>query len=387
MFIFATQYKHIFMFNYDKGGENMTEKIARFIMAFLGAIVGFVVANSLTEIFKLNQHPMITQIIVYVFGILLFAIIFYLLFNPFFKFFTAVTGRAVEALQEFALMDIIHGTIGLIVGFLLAFLISQPLYRISIPYIGNLLIPLISIVIYLALGFLGLKVATRDKEEWSTAFSKLKISSKERSGKKEKQGVKILDTSVIIDGRIIDIFDAGFMEGHIIIPIFVLEELQHIADSENSLRRQKGRRGLDVLNSIQENYSDRVEVTVERYPEIEEVDSKILRMAKEMSAKVVTNDYNLNKVASVQNIEVLNINELANAMKPVVIPGEEMSVRIIKDGNQSDQGLGYLDDGTMIVVEGGKRYIGQQVNTLVTSVIQTAAGKMIFVKMKDSLPY
>ena len=163
----------------------MTEKIARFIMAFLGAIVGFVVANSLTEIFKLNQHPMITQIIVYVFGILLFAIIFYLLFNPFFKFFTAVTGRAVEALQEFALMDIIHGTIGLIVGFLLAFLISQPLYRISIPYIGNLLIPLISIVIYLALGFLGLKVATRDKEEWSTAFSKLKISSKERSGKKE----------------------------------------------------------------------------------------------------------------------------------------------------------------------------------------------------------
>lgn len=365
----------------------MTEKIARFIMAFLGAIVGFVVANSLTEIFKLNQHPMITQIIVYVFGILLFATIFYLLFNPFFKFFTAVTGRAVEALQEFALMDIIHGTIGLIVGFLLAFLISQPLYRISIPYIGNLLIPLISIVIYLALGFLGLKVATRDKEEWSTAFSKLKISSKERSGKKEKQGVKILDTSVIIDGRIIDIFDAGFMEGHIIIPIFVLEELQHIADSENSLRRQKGRRGLDVLNSIQENYSDRVEVTVERYPEIEEVDSKILRMAKEMSAKVVTNDYNLNKVASVQNIEVLNINELANAMKPVVIPGEEMSVRIIKDGNQSDQGLGYLDDGTMIVVEGGKRYIGQQVNTLVTSVIQTAAGKMIFVKMKDSLPY
>ncbi len=364
----------------------MSEKIARFIMAFLGAIVGFVVANSLSEVFKLTQRPMVTQIIVYVIGVVLFVIIFYLLFKPLFKFLKAVTGKAIEALQEFALMDIIHGTVGLIVGFVLAFLISQPLYRISIPYIGNLLIPLISIVMYLAFGYLGLKIATRDKEEWSTAFSKLKINTKEKNQKKEKQSLKILDTSVIIDGRIIDIFHAGFMEGHIMIPIFVLEELQHIADSENNLRRQKGRRGLDVLNQIQDTYGSRVEVTTERYPDTEEVDSKILRMAKELGAKVVTNDYNLNKVAAVQNIEVLNINELANAVKPVVIPGEEMSVRIIKDGNQSNQGLGYLGDGTMIVVEGGKRYIGQQVSTEVTSVIQTAAGKMIFVKMKDGLP-
>ena len=336
----------------------MSKKIARLIMAFLGAIVGFVVANSLSGVLNLTQRPMATQIIVYIIGVLLFAIIFYFLFKPFFKFLNAVTGKAIEALQEFALMDIISGT-------------SSKKY---------------SNVELLALGYLGFKIATRDKEEWTTTFSKFRISSKEKSHKKEKQTLKILDTSVIIDGRIIDIFHAGFMEGQILIPIFVLEELQHIADSENNLRRQKGRRGLDILNQIQDVYGKRVEITTERYPDTEEVDSKILRMAKELGAKVVTNDYNLNKVAAVQNIEVLNINELANAVKPVVIPGEEMNVRIIKDGNQSNQGLGYLDDGTMIVVEGGKRYIGQQVSTEVTSVIQTAAGKMIFVKMKDGLP-
>lgn len=364
----------------------MTEKIARFILAFVGAISGFVFVYNIGNVFKLPQQSMITQAIAYIIGVVLFAIIFYLLSTSVFRFFKSSVTKASEALQEFSLIDIIYGTIGLIVGFILAFLISQPLYRLTIPYIGNILIPLISIGFYVGLGFLGLKVATRDKDEWTMTFSKLRPVGKEKVSKREKHTAKILDTSVIIDGRIVDIFSAGFVEGKIIIPIFVLEELQHIADSENNLRRQKGRRGLDVLNIIQENYKGRVEIPAERYPEIEEVDSKILKMAKELEAKVITNDYNLNKVAVVQNIPVMNINELANAMKPVVIPGEEMDVRIIKEGNQSNQGLGYLDDGTMIVVEGGRKFIGQKVSSTVSSVIQTSAGKMIFVKMNEVLP-
>jgi len=192
-----------------------------------------------------------------------------------------------------------------------------------------------------------------------------------------------LDTSVIIDGRIADICKTGFVEGPLIIPQFVLEELQHIADSSDTLKRNRGRRGLDILNKIQKELDIEVIIYDKKIDDVEEVDSKLLKLAQMLKGKIITNDFNLNKVAEVQGIEVLNVNELANAVKPIVLPGEEMVVHVIKDGKEFNQGLAYLDDGTMIVVEGGKQYIGEKIDVIVTSVLQTSAGRMIFAKPKS----
>ena len=193
---------------------------------------------------------------------------------------------------------------------------------------------------------------------------------------------KILDTSVIIDGRIADICKSGFIEGDLVIPGFVLEELRHIADSSDLLKRNRGRRGLDILNKIQKELEFKVQICERDYDDIAEVDSKLVRLAQDMKGKILTNDFNLNKVAELQGVTVLNINELANAVKPVVLPGEEMEVHVIKNGKEAGQGVAYLDDGTMIVVDGGKRHIGETIGVLVTSVLQTAAGRMIFAKPK-----
>lgn len=196
---------------------------------------------------------------------------------------------------------------------------------------------------------------------------------------------KIIDTSVIIDGRIVDVIGAGFLEGTLIIPQFVLRELQQVADSSDALKRNRGRKGLDVLKSIQVSDKVKVEISAEDTPEIREVDGKLLWLAERRGAQVLTNDYNLNKVAQLRGIRVLNVNDLANAMKPVVLPGEMLNVQVIKEGKERNQGVGYLDDGTMVVVESGRRLIGQKVDVVVTSVIQTNAGKMIFGSLEDEI--
>src|SRR5699024_505651 len=193
---------------------------------------------------------------------------------------------------------------------------------------------------------------------------------------------KILDTSVIIDGRIADICQTSFLEGTIVIPQFVLGELQHIADSSDVLKRNRGRRGLDVLNRIQKELPVKGEIYEGDFEEIQEVDSKLIKLAKVIDGIVVTNDFNLNKVCDLQGVRVLNINDLANAVKPVVLPGEELQVQVIKDGKEQNQGIAYLDDGTMIVVEEGRNYIGKTIEVLITSVLQTSAGRMIFAKPK-----
>lgn len=200
-----------------------------------------------------------------------------------------------------------------------------------------------------------------------------------------KSQLKVLDTSAIIDGRLADLCKTGFLEGVLIIPNFVLLELQKIADSADPLRRNRGRRGLDLLNKIQKENQVTVKVFDRDYDELNEVDTKLLRLARELEAKVVTNDFNLNKVAELYGVQVLNINELSNAIKPVVLPGEEMVVHVLRDGKEYGQGIGYLEDGTMIVVEGGKNYIGLDIDILVTSVLQTSAGRMIFAKPKEYL--
>lgn len=281
-------------------------------------------------------------------------------------------------LQRTPAADLMAGSIGLIVGLLVAFLVGQPFSALG--WVGDLL----RIAISVAMGYVGVRVASRKKEELLRPSAWLpKLSAKSSRG--EGPRPKILDTSVIIDGRIADICASGFLEGPLVIPGFVLEELRHIADSADMLKRNRGRRGLDILNRIQKELNVPVQVYEKDVDPALEVDSKLLKLAKQIDGKVVTNDYNLNKVAELQGVPVLNINELANAVKPVVLPGEEMLVHVIKDGKEAGQGVGYLDDGTMIVVDGGKKHIGQTVGVMVTSVLQTAAGRMIFAKLKPTL--
>jgi uncharacterized protein YacL len=266
---------------------------------------------------------------------------------------------------------------GFTIAMILAFLISSIFRYIPIQFIGTIL----TLITYIVLGYLGIRLALNYFEGIDLLDNIFARNKKIVEEQKDALGPmpKILDTSVIIDGRILDLSKTGFIEGDIIIPEFILDELQHIADSSDDLKRKKGRRGLDILKSLQDDDNLSVKV-IDIDFDINEVDGKLIKLASKIRGAVVTNDYNLNKVALVQDIKVLNINELANAVKPVVIPGEKMEVDIIKEGKGNDQGVGYLDDGTMIVVEGGQRYIGQKINTEVTSVLQTDAGRMIFVR-------
>jgi uncharacterized protein YacL len=202
-------------------------------------------------------------------------------------------------------------------------------------------------------------------------------------GQSMESNLKLLDTSVIIDGRIADVCDTAFIEGTFIIPQFILQELQHIADSEDSLKRARGRRGLDILHRVQKMSTISVKIVEEDFPHIKEVDAKLIALAKMLDAKVVTNDFNLNKVAELQGVSVLNINELANSLKPIVLPGETLKIFVLKEGKEHNQGVAYLDDGTMVVVENGRRFIGRNIEVSVTSVLQTTAGRMIFSKQTD----
>lgn len=284
-------------------------------------------------------------------------------------------------LQRTPLIEVLFGAIGLIVGLVIANLLGSMLS--GIPWVGGI----VSVLGGLILGYLGMTLASRRREELAglVGFLRLPKSDRSRPGEAPVNQVtpKILDTSVIIDGRVADICKSGFIEGPIVIPGFVLEELRHIADSGDVLKRNRGRRGLDILNRIQKELKIPVQIYERDAGPGLEVDDKLIRLGKTLGGKIITNDYNLNKVAALQNIPVLNINELANAVKPVALPGEEMTVYVVKDGKEPGQGVAYLDDGTMIVVEGGKRHISETMDVLVTSVLQTSAGRMIFAKPKS----
>ncbi len=285
-------------------------------------------------------------------------------------------------LAKTALIDIIFGAAGLIVGLIISALIGMILK--GFPIFG----PFTTVLSAVVLGYLGISVGTRKRDEATTAFFSFggrrsrqdQVSRGVEAKQVAQSQPKVLDTSVIIDGRIADIVKTGFLEGPIIIGRCVLEELQHIADSADVLKRNRGRRGLDILNRIQKELGGAVQIYEESVGEGLEVDAKLVILAQILKGAVVTNDFNLNKVAELQGVPVLNINELANAVKPAVLPGEEMTVTIIKDGKEIGQGVAYLDDGTMIVVDGGRRHIGDTIGVTVTSVLQTAAGRMIFVK-------
>ncbi len=233
-------------------------------------------------------------------------------------------------------------------------------------------------LLILIFAYLGMVMAVRGKDEFNIIIPYIKLK---REGQREE--IALLDTSVIIDGRIADICHTKFIQGILIIPRFVLKELQQIADSADPIKRNRGRRGLDMLNKIRKSGAVEVKIHEDDFPDIAEVDAKLIKLAKVLSAKVFTNDYNLNKIAELQGVSVLNINELANALKPVVIPGELMEVKIVKEGKEYNQAVAYLDDGTMVVIDNAKQLIGHTARVLVTSVLQTAAGRMIFAKVES----
>lgn len=286
----------------------------------------------------------------------------------------------VEArLNKMPVYDVLAGALGLAVGLIISNLLGSAF--LPIPIVGKYVPGILSII----LGYLGINVAIRKRDELFNLFASLPKVGKDRQKDSKASNIhqfKVLDTSVIIDGRIADICKSGFIEGTLVIPVFVLEELQHIADSSDLLKRNRGRRGLDILNRMQKEEGMTVQIDNRDFDDIAEVDSKLVKLAQVIKAKVITNDYNLNKVAELQGVPVLNINELSNAVKPVVLPGEEMVVHVVKDGKEVGQGVAYLDDGTMIVVDGGRKHIGETIGVLVTSVLQTAAGRMIFAKPK-----
>jgi uncharacterized protein YacL len=239
----------------------------------------------------------------------------------------------------------------------------------------------VHLLLVVFLGYMGIVVGG-SKGEW---FEPARIIAAFRDSSRVHQ-YKILDTSVIIDGRIADICETGFLEGTLVAPQFVLRELQQVADSSDSMKRNRGRRGLDILQKIQKMGGVTVQIVETDFPEVREVDLKLIELARRMSGKIVTNDFNLNKVAQLRGVHVLNINELANSLKPVVLPGEVMRVFMLKEGKESGQGVGYLDDGTMVVVDQGKRALGKTIEVTVTSVLQTTAGKMIFCRWPEAPP-
>jgi len=348
-------------------------------------LVNFADLNSLTE--KIGWE--ISLFGTYIFSFILFSVLGFFLAPVCIRFFMGLVRWLESRLALLPTNDLIAGSLGIIAGLLIASLFSGSLS--SIPFIG----PILSILISVFMGYIGLLIGIKRKDDLfglANLIPKLKSEKADKDKKdaknKNKQpdsGYKILDTSVIIDGRIADIVKTGFLDGVLLIPSFVLEELRHIADSSDVLKRNRGRRGLDILNQISKESMINVEIYERDFEDITEVDSKLVRLAQNLNAPILTNDYNLNKVAELQGIKVLNINELANAVKPVVLPGEEMHVQIMKEGKEPGQGVAYLDDGTMIVIDGGRKYIGQNTCVLVTTVLQTAAGRMIFAKPKALL--
>jgi uncharacterized protein YacL len=356
----------------------MLQKILRYFSFVIGFAIGYQLVNSsfsyIISAFANFEATMTTSIGVSVLGGSIFGLIFYFITPWVIKMTSLVNGWTQAALKAIPTQDIAVGVVGLILGLLIGSLLGIALHRI--PLVGGYLSPVATIL----LGYLGMSLMLSRKEEMP--FLTGLFTRQARADRSNFRSSKILDTSVIIDGRIVDICTAGFVEGVIVIPGFVLEELRHIADSSDALKRNRGRRGLDILNKMQKEAFVPVQIVEQDFEEIAEVDSKLVKLAKVLKGKIVTNDYNLNKICELQGVPVLNINELANAVKPIVLPGEELLAQIIKDGKETGQGVAYLDDGTMVVVEGGRRHIGDTIEVVVTSVLQTAAGRMIFARPK-----
>ena len=396
----------------------MLVKVIRFFVTALLAVIGGVIVHLAspvltelisTEVLKTSMglyKLTMANVILIALGMAVGAAVGYLI-SPFVagtlqRFSVWVEGQ----LSKMPLQDVIAGVAGLAIGLIIANLLGGAFS--NIPVVGDY----IPVVFSIVFGYLGIHIVVRKQKEIGELLGrmlKLKKKPKVQADAAEPSygadsaeaplaggmtaaarpspanyasyvGCKLLDTSVIIDGRIADICRTGFVDGKLLIPVFVLEELQHIADSADALKRVRGRRGLDILQRIRTESGLHVEIVNQDFDDITEVDSKLVRLGQQLGGKIITNDYNLNKVSELQGVPVLNINDLSNAVKPVVIPGESMHVTIVKEGKEHGQGVAYLDDGTMIVVENGRYHLNEAIQVEVTSALQTSAGRMIFAK-------
>lgn len=395
--------------------ERFWKILSRVLIVILGSSIGYYVLPLLWDMININisffYHPL--------FNIVLGAIILFLIYGLTQPLLMRFIRNIERDMRQLSIEKVLVSAVGVIIGLVLAWLINIPLVAIGWPFISNIL-PIVLTIVLGVLGFYIFSNKSAEIMEMITRFPQVRRSestdtvitddtqsdkeahesdlsthsegldmytdallSLRQAADEAYQPYKILDTSVIIDGRILDVLKAGFIEGVIVVPNFVLKELQYIADSADSLKRVRGRRGLDILNQIQALDDVIVDFYAGDFDDESEVDLKLLRLAKLVDGVVVTNDYNLNKVSQFHKIKVLNINELANSLKSVVIPGETISVHIVKAGTERQQGVAYMDDGTMIVVEEGKHHIDETLSVEITSAIQTNAGRMVFAKIAD----
>lgn len=356
------------------------KKIIQIAFLLIGGALGLIFLPPLYELLHLSSNPWLDNPYV---SVALGALLLFTLSFAVSDYFVKLISWMEEILFKVPVGELLFGTLGLIIGLIVAYFLGFAIERIPLPIITEILPVILSIV----LGYLGFRVGFKKRDELIQLFTIRGNTKKKTNDFNEVPGsYKLLDTSVIIDGRIADISQTGFIEGALVVPQFVLTELQHIADSSDTLKRTRGRRGLDILKKLQDERMTKVEITDEDFEDVQEVDLKLVRLAKKMGndTQIVTNDFNLNKVCELHQVKVLNINDLANAVKPVVIPGEDMQIVVIKEGKEHNQGVAYLDDGTMIVVEGGRGFIGQAITVTVTSVLQTSAGRMIFAKPNEN---
>ena len=378
--------------------SKLVQRVLRALIALLGAGVGAGVTamaqQLLAQANDAYEVPVETLVILYISVCALGALIGFLLSNRIIRTCVDWGSRLEQRLERMPIGQMFSSVMGLICGLIIAALLSQILNFVG----ASLFTTAISAILYVIFGAIGLSIGLKrardivDMQERYEGFRERRAQRKSARQAREnaedgETGAdaaqpKILDTSVIIDGRIFAVARTGFLEGEMVVPQFVLDELRRVADSADSLRRNRGRRGLDLLQKIRQEPGIRLRIDPTDWQDTEETDVKLLRLARETGGRVVTNDFNLNKVAAVSGMKVLNLNELAGALKPAVLAGEELTVSIAKEGKEPGQGVGYLEDGTMIVVEGGRRHVGETVQTVVTTVIQTSAGRMIFSRLK-----
>lgn len=357
----------------------MRKNVIRLLLIIIGASLGASYLPMFWESIGQGYAPVNQPFVNSVIG----GAIFFILSLFFINFIVGLLANIDERVSKISLTEVLFASAGSVLGLLIGLLGSVPLFYLNVPFVSTVL----PFIIMILLAYTGFSIFHRRQDDIKQLLVKnRKVMIEEtqevlerRDGEKYHH-YKLLDTSVLIDGRILDILRTGFIEGTILVPNFVLLELQLVADSTDSLKRAKGRRGLDILNTLQKEDDINIEMYDGDFEDIKEVDTKLMKLSRQLDAILITNDYNLNKIAEFQNITVLNINELANAVKPVVIPGEEMLVTVVKAGTEREQGVAYLEDGTMIVVEEGQRYMNQPISVVVTTALQTAAGRMIFAK-------
>ncbi|MCL4416406.1 MAG: TRAM domain-containing protein [Actinobacteria bacterium] len=359
--------------------------IFRLVFLIVGAGGGYYLVNTFLTDYLNNSGLLLIGRIV---GIIIFSIIGFFIGNFIGKKIIKDVSSVNEKVREIPGNNLIIGIIGLTTGIVLGLLVSFALR--SIPFVG----PFIPIFVVLIFSYAGIMLSLRNKQmiinvlKLGKGFKDEKDENLNEKNKADKNHAiskpKILDTSTIIDGRIADIIMTGFLEGDLIIPGFIVNELQGIADSSDNLKRIRGRTGLDILQKLQDNKKLHIAIVEKDYPKQDTVDSKLIALARELDGDIVTSDYNLNKVAKLKGIKVLNINDLSNSVKMIILPGEKMDVEIIKEGKEKDQGVAYLDDGTMIVIEGGRNLLGKIIEITITGILQTPAGRMIFSKISTN---